>query len=391
MKKYQPATQAKIKEVFMAEACNPTLHAQIEEEFEASFKAADVNNNGVLTCAEFKCCMCRQDENMRRRFGEWAGMDATVAECWYKCYNRVTCKKEGVSLEDFKFGDMVMKTLMVRCMFEPLVEAAMKRMAACQPATQAKMKQAMQAERKDPALFNQIMDEFEATFHAADANKDGLLNRQEFKAFSAAHNENAKRRYGESMKAGEAEEECWYKAYCCLSPGTDGISIADFKMGRIIFEGLAKKMALCMCFKPLLEIVMGRMSFYSPEAQAKIQKAWTCEEDDPALHKEMMDEFAACFKSVDSKGNGLLECAEFKVLMQKNHENMKRRFGQSEIGDDCELDMWYQAYNGVTPARDGVSLGDFKEADGVMKEIAMCMSKSWTALSTGLCMIGKMM
>jgi len=60
-----------------------------------------------------------------------------------------------------------------------------------------------------------------------------------------------------------------------------------------------------------------------------MKKAWSCEEDDPAMYKEIMDEFMACFTSVDARKNQLLECAEFKLLMTKNNENMKRRFGES--------------------------------------------------------------
>lgn len=48
---------------------------------------------------------------------------------------------------------------------------------------------------------------------------------------------------------------------------------------------------------------------------------------------------------------------------------MKKRFGASETGDDAELERWYNAYNNITPLRVGVSLGDFMEADGVMKKL----------------------
>lgn len=48
---------------------------------------------------------------------------------------------------------------------------------------------------------------------------------------------------------------------------------------------------------------------------------------------------------------------------------MKKRFGQSEMGDDAEAERWYNAYNNITPLRVGVSIGDFMEADGVMKKL----------------------
>jgi hypothetical protein len=39
------------------------------------------------------------------------------------------------------------------------------------------------------------------------------------------------------------------------------------------------------------------------------------------------------------------------------------------MGDDAEAERWYNAYNNITPLRKGVSIGDFMEADGVMKKV----------------------
>jgi len=58
-------------------------------------------------------------------------------EKWYKAYNCLTSDKDGVSLEDFKFGDMVMETIMMRMQFEPLVKKMLKRFMLYKPATQA--------------------------------------------------------------------------------------------------------------------------------------------------------------------------------------------------------------------------------------------------------------
>ena len=80
----------------------------MEDEFAANFKAADVNNNGVLTCDEFKNCLAKNDECCRKRFGEWVAADDFALAGWFKAYNGVTPSCEGVSLEDFKFGDIVM-------------------------------------------------------------------------------------------------------------------------------------------------------------------------------------------------------------------------------------------------------------------------------------------
>ena len=83
----------------------------------------------------------------------------------------------------------------------------------------------------------------------------------------------------------------------------------------------------------------------------------------------MMEEFKNSFDACDKGGKGLLELAEFKEFAKQNNENMKKRFGQSDMGDDAELEKWYNAYNNITPLRTGVSKGDFMEADGVMKKL----------------------
>ena len=59
MESYKPATQAKMMEAFMSEKTNPALYKEYNDEFQASFKAADVNKNGVLTCDEFMTCMAK--------------------------------------------------------------------------------------------------------------------------------------------------------------------------------------------------------------------------------------------------------------------------------------------------------------------------------------------
>jgi Ca2+-binding EF-hand superfamily protein len=49
-----------------------------------------------------------------------------------------------------------------------------------------------------------------------------------------------------------------------------------------------------------------------------------------------MEEFKACFNECDKAGKGLLELADFKAFMAKQNENMKKRLGQSETGDEAE-------------------------------------------------------
>jgi hypothetical protein len=83
----------------------------------------------------------------------------------------------------------------------------------------------------------------------------------------------------------------------------------------------------------------------------------------------MMEEFKTCFKECDKSGKGLMEMGDFKVFMARQNENMKKRFGQSDMGDDAELEKWYNAYNNITPLRTGVSKGDFMEADEILKKL----------------------
>jgi hypothetical protein len=69
----------------------------------------------------------------------------------------------------------------------PLVEKMMKRMMHLRPETRQKMMVAMKAEQENPTLFKELMSEFMECFTSSDANKDGMLDLKEFKAFTAAY------------------------------------------------------------------------------------------------------------------------------------------------------------------------------------------------------------
>lgn len=110
--------------------------------------------------------------------------------------------------------------------------SAIKRMMSYKPETQAKMKEHMEAEQKHPELFQEVMTEFIRTWKQSDTNADGLLNMREFKTFVKKHNENMKRRWGESVKGTEKEDEKWYNAYNMLSPMKEGVSMDDFMTAK---------------------------------------------------------------------------------------------------------------------------------------------------------------
>ena len=52
--------------------------------------------------------MDAHDECMKKRCGEGISGDEHERKCWFKAYNRLTMSKEGVSVGDFKLGDIVM-------------------------------------------------------------------------------------------------------------------------------------------------------------------------------------------------------------------------------------------------------------------------------------------
>jgi len=86
----------------------------------------------------------------------------------------------------------------------------------------------IKAEECNPELFKEYMDEFKSCWVACDANKDGVLNLEEFKVFANKHNENMKKRWGESTKGNEEEDTQWYFAYNMITANKNGISLSDF-------------------------------------------------------------------------------------------------------------------------------------------------------------------
>jgi len=168
----------------------------------------------------------------------------------------------------------IMKTIMMRQMFEPLMMKAMKRMSKYKKETMMKIKEQMEAEEKNPALHKEIMEEFMALWKACDANKDDVLDLGEFKVFSMKHNENNKRRWGESKMGSEEEVEEWYKCCNMFTPSKDGLSMPDFKCGMDVIRSIMTRRMFYKTFRPLLEGEMMKWGCYSKECQAKLKEAW---------------------------------------------------------------------------------------------------------------------
>ena len=70
MNTYSKETQAKMMDAWSSQETNPQLFAELLGEFMSCFKAADVNNNGVLEQSEFRVWMTKMIECSRARFGE---------------------------------------------------------------------------------------------------------------------------------------------------------------------------------------------------------------------------------------------------------------------------------------------------------------------------------
>jgi hypothetical protein len=107
------------------------------------FKAADVNNNGVLEKAEFRVWLTKMQACFKARFGnEILDIDDRECDLWFHAHNGLTPHVDGVSLEDFMQGDMIMKELAqkmsvkaAKMAFDPLMTSAMKRMESYKPET----------------------------------------------------------------------------------------------------------------------------------------------------------------------------------------------------------------------------------------------------------------
>ena len=89
----------------------------------------------------------------------------------------------------------------------------------------------------------------------------------------------------------------------------------------------------------------------------------------PALYQEIRTEFLATWKIADANADGVLDCNEFKVFVEKHNENMKKRLGQSEKGDEREDEKWFEAYNSINPSCMGVSLECFETGKDMIMEI----------------------
>ena len=82
-----------------------------------------------------------------------------------------------------------------------------------------------------------------------------------------------------------------------------------------------------------------------------------------------MTQFVTTFRACDVNKDGVLKREEFLNFIVQNNEDRKKMFGESTIGDEHELNAWYDAYNMMTPTREGVSMEDFGSAMEIIRRL----------------------
>ena len=83
---------------------------------------------------------------------------------------------------------------------------------------------------EDPAFMEQTMAEITKCFSDADANSDGLLDLEEYKVFMASWQTLGKARGNFEDERPESVTKA-YAAINQITPGAEGISMADFQVG----------------------------------------------------------------------------------------------------------------------------------------------------------------
>jgi hypothetical protein len=148
--------------------------------------------------AEFKVFVGKYTEAMKARNGEAEKGDEREDEKWFEAYNTINPNVNGISIECFREGREMIMTIMRRKGFEGLMDKALGRFQKFSKATQAKIMEAMKADEENPAMFKEMRAEFEMVFNEADANKDGVLDLDEFKVFMVKNTECQKKRFGKA-------------------------------------------------------------------------------------------------------------------------------------------------------------------------------------------------
>jgi hypothetical protein len=102
----------------------------------------------------------------------------------------------------------------------------------------------------------------------------------------------------------------WYQAYNKLTPEREGISLLDFKAGEAINSAVGAEIMRDMAkvmFEPLTTAAIKRMMRLKDEAKAKMMETMQAEYNNPALFKEIMDEFMMIWRQADANNDGNLD------------------------------------------------------------------------------------
>ena len=96
----------------------------------------------------------------------------------------------------------------------------------------------VQKQQVDPAFKAEIEAELVENFDKSDENKDGVLSLSEFNNFMRNITDKFIERTGGAVQPTEKDNELTWNATNTLTPGVDGISLADYKLSRVIYKQL---------------------------------------------------------------------------------------------------------------------------------------------------------
>ena len=202
---------------------------------------------------------------------------------------------------------------------------------------------------------------------AADANKDKLLNFEEYLTFIEKEEASKKVRRDPAVARTREQHEEMFNAINKVTPGVDGVSQQDVK--RVTkYASLHVTRNLRVPIPKLTEEVKGDLDKWAEEEAAALQK-WTRAQKDaarvidgqrssPAGREAATEEFKKLFTEADADGDGRLNLEEWLSYVQK-HEAVKAARGEPSTPKTKEKSTaTYNVLNKVSPDADGVSPED---------------------------------
>ena len=210
------------------------------------YEAADADKDGRLNPEEYKVWIASMRVKQAER-GEWGDTRESSEQRYYELADMVTPDQPGISLADFK---VIMGLSGAK--HQELKDAYLKSLA---PAVSDEIKDAVNAHveefwryyietradkyeedkatrakwQQDPEAKAKVMGDMNTLYEAADADKDGRLNPEEYKVWIASMRAKQAER-GEWGDTRESSEQRYYELCDMVTPDQPGISLADFKV-----------------------------------------------------------------------------------------------------------------------------------------------------------------